>query len=198
MADDERVETESLPLTEPYKPAFDTGIHQKVEPELIEPEPPPRRRRRWHRGSDAAEKPGQSVGGLPPGAYTDAPPSEAIPTSSIAVPDRYQYVRWWQFVVMLVAVWVPAGAIGAGLFYWWSHDASRHKTEVVFVVLAYVVVSTVAGLMLAMVADRPLVSALAIAMISAVFASVVAAAPVYGKFYCQHSQRHCAAGLLPY
>jgi len=45
VADDERVETESMPLTEPYKPAFDTGIHQKVEPELIEPEPPPRKRR---------------------------------------------------------------------------------------------------------------------------------------------------------
>jgi hypothetical protein len=193
VADDERVETESMPLTEPYKPAFDTGIHQKVEPELIEPAPTPRRRRWWHRRSDAAEKPGHPVGGLTPGPYTDAPPSEAI-----AVADRYQYVRWWQLVLVLLAVWIPAGAIGAGLFYWWSHDASRHKTEVVFVVLAYVVVSTVAGLILAMVADRPLVSALAIAMISAVFASVVAAAPVYGKFYCQHSQRHCAAGVLPY
>jgi hypothetical protein len=195
VADDERVETESMPLTEAYKPAFDTGIDQKVEPELIEPVPPPLRRRWWHRGSDAANRP---VGGLPPAAYTDAPPSESIPTSSIAVPDRYQYVKWWQFVLMLLAVWIPAAAIGAGLFYWWSHDASKHKTAVVFVVLAYVVVSTVAGLILAMVADRPLVSALAIAMISAVFASVVAAAPVYGKFYCQHSQRHCAAGVLPY
>ena len=193
MADDERVETESLPLTEPYKPAFDTGIHQKVDPELIEPAPPPRRRRWWHRRSDAAEQPDQPVGGLTPAAYTDAPPSESIP-----VPDRYQYVRWWQFVLILLAVWIPAGAIGVGLFYWWSHDASKHKTTVVFVVLAYVVVSAVAGLILAMVADRPLVSALAIAMISAVFASVVAAAPVYGKFYCQHSQRHCAAGVLPY
>jgi len=198
VADDERVETESMPLTEPYKPAFDTGIHQKVEPELIEPEPPPRRRRWWHRRSDAAEKPGQPLDGLTPGAYTDAPQSESIPTSSIAVPYRNQYVRWWQFVLMLLAVWIPAGAIGAGLFYWWSHDASRHKTEVVFVVLAYVVVSTVAGLILAMVADRPLVSALAIAMISAVVASVIGAAPIYGKFYCQHSQRHCAAGVLPY
>jgi len=198
VADDERVETESMPLTEPYKPAFDTGIHQKVEPELIEPDPPPRRRRWWHRRSDAAANPDQPVGGFTPPSYTDAPLSESIPTSSIAVPDRYQYVKWWQFVLMVLAVWIPAGAIGAGLFYWWSHDASKHKTAVVFVVLAYVVVSTVAGLILAMVADRPLVSALAIAMISAVFASVVAAAPVYGKFYCQHSQRHCAAGVLPY
>jgi hypothetical protein len=192
VADSERVETESMPLTEPYKPAFDTGIHQKVEPELIEPTPQPRRRRWWHRRSDTAEKPGP----LTPAAYADAPPSESIPTSSIALPDRY--VKWWQFVLVLLAVWIPAGAIGAGLFYWWSHDASRHKTAVVFVVLAYVVVSTVAGLILAMVADRPLMSALAIALISAVFASVVAAAPVYGKFYCQHTQRHCAAGVLPY
>jgi hypothetical protein len=198
VADDERVETESMPLTEPYKPAFDTGIQQKAEPELIEPDPPPRRRRWWHRRSDAAAKQDQPVGGFTPPLYTDAPPSESIPTSATAVPDRYQYVKWWQFVLILLAVWIPAGAIGAGLFYWWSHDGSKHKTAVVFVVLAYVVVSTVAGLILAMVADRPLVSALAIAMISAVFASVVAAAPVYGKFYCQHSQRHCAAGVLPY
>ncbi len=198
MADDERVETESMPLTEPYKPAFHTGMQQKAEPELIEPDPPPQRRRWWHRRSDAAEKPDQPVSGLSTAAYTDAPPSESIPTSSSAVPDRYQYVKWWQFVLILLAVWIPAGAIGAGWFYWWSHDASKHKTEVVFVVLAYVVVSTVAGLILAMVADRPLVSALAIAMISAVFASVIGAAPVYGQFYCQHSQRHCAAGVLPY
>jgi hypothetical protein len=51
---------------------------------------------------------------------------------------------------------------------------------------------------MAMVPDRPLVSALAIALISAVFAAVVGAAPVYGKFYCEHSQRHCIAGVLPY
>ena len=107
-------------------------------------------------------------------------------------------MKWWQFILMLLAVWIPPAAIGAGLFYWWSHDASRHKTTVVFVVLVYVVVSTVAGLILAMVPDRPLVSALAIAMISAVFAAVVAAAPVYGKFYCEHSQRHCLMGILPY
>ena len=49
-----------------------------------------------------------------------------------------------------------------------------------------------------MVPDRPLVSALAIAMISAVFAAVVGAAPVYGMFYCEHSQRHCLMGVLPY
>jgi hypothetical protein len=49
-----------------------------------------------------------------------------------------------------------------------------------------------------MVPDRPLVSALAIAMISAVFASVVAAAPFYGAFYCDHSQRPCLMGVIPH
>ena len=187
-----------MPLTEPYKPTFDTGMQTKAEPELIEPQAPPRRRRWWHRGSAAKADAAES--GVIPTAYTDteAPPSEAIPASSSTASGQYLYLKWWKFILVLLAVWVPAGALGAGLFYWWSHDGSRHKTTVVFVVLAYVVVSTVAGLILAMVADRPLVSALAIAMISAVFASVVAAAPVYGKFYCQHIQRHCAAGVLPY
>jgi len=64
--------------------------------------------------------------------------------------------------------------------------------------LAYVVVCTVAALMLAMVPDRPLVSALAIAMMSAVLASVIAAAPFYGAFYCDHSQRHCLMGVIPH
>ncbi|WP_428342526.1 hypothetical protein [Mycobacterium sp.] len=184
-----------MPLTERYTPTFDTGMQQRAEPELIEPEPSPRRRRWWHRRPDAAVE--EPASGVIPTAYTetDAPPSEAIPAVGAG---PYHYLKWWKFILVLLAVWVPAGAIGAGLYYWWSHDASKHKTVVVFVVLAYVVACTVAGLILAMVPDRPLVSALAIAMVSAVFASVVAAAPVYGKFYCEHSQQHCAAGILPY
>jgi hypothetical protein len=194
VADHERVETESMPLTERYTPTFDTGMQPKAEPALIEPEAPPRRRRLWHRGP----KEDQPHSGIIPTAYAeaDAPPSEAIP--AVTATGAYLYLPWWKFILMLLAVWVPAGAVGAGLFYWWSHDASRHKTTVVFAVLAYVVVTTVVGLILAMVAERPLVSALAIAMLSAVFASVVGAAPVYGKFYCEHSQRHCVAGVLPY
>jgi hypothetical protein len=194
VAEQERVETESMPLTERYTPTFDTGMQPKAEPAFIEPEEPARRRRRWGRGAKAD----QPESGVIPTAYTeaDALPSEAIPIASASGP--YLYLVWWKFVLMLLAVWVPAGAVGAGLFYWWSHDASRHKTTVVFAVLAYVVVTTVVGLILSMVAERPLVSALAIAMLSAVFASVVGAAPVYGKFYCDHSQRHCVARVLPY
>ena len=183
MADPNRLDTESMPMTEPYKPTFDTGVHPKAEPELIEPEPPARRRRWWRRRSDPT--------------LTEAP-AEAPVTDDVPAVDLYHYVKWWQFILVLLAVWIPAGGIGAGLFYWWSHDNSRHKTVVVFVVLVYGVVSAVAGLILATVPDRPLVSALAIAMISAVFAAVIGAAPVYGKFYCEHSQRHCLMNVLPY
>jgi multisubunit Na+/H+ antiporter MnhG subunit len=131
-------------------------------------------------------------------AVTDATPSESLHAQSVTVPGRALYVKWWKFVLILLAVWVPAGAIGAGLFYWWSHDNTKHKTVVVFVVLVYVVVCTVAGLMLAMVPDRALVSALAIAILSAVYAAVLGAAPAYGAFYCEHSQHRCLMRVLPY
>ena len=205
MADDDRVDTQSLPKTEAYTPTFDTGAHPRAEPAIIEPEPKPRRRRWWHRRSDTsateiADEPASSPAPAVEAATGEVPqpgPPHA-PVPPIAVLGRYHYLRWWQFSLMLLAVWVPAGAIGAGLFYWWTHDHSAHKTPVVFVVLVYVVVCTVAGLMLAMVPDRPLLSAVAIAMMSAVFASVVAAAPLYGAFYCEHSQVRCLMGILPY
>jgi hypothetical protein len=199
------VDSESLPKTEPYTPTFDTGAHQKAEPQMIEPEPPARRRRWWRRRSDtsATETVDEPASSSAPAAETptaDEPPSGPLhaPAPPIAVPGRYHHVKWWQFILTLLAVWVPAAAIGAGLFYWWTHDHSIHKTPVVFVVLVYVVVCMVAGLMLAMLPDRPLVSALAIAMLSAVFASVVAAAPFYGAFYCDHSQGQCLMGIVPY
>jgi hypothetical protein len=133
-------------------------------------------------------------------ATVDMPSSEPIqaPAPPITVPGRYHYLKWWQFILMLIAVWIPAAAIGPGLFYWWTQDHSRHKTQVVFVVLVYIVACTVAGLMLAMIPDRPLVSAVAIAVMSAVFVSVLAAAPFYGNFYCDHSSGPCLMGTIPY
>jgi hypothetical protein len=192
VADQDRLDTEAMPRTEAYKPTFDTGMHHRVEPELIEPERPTRPHRWWrwwHRSDKPATDEVDVADQWAPGP---------VPATADSLPGRDQHVKWWQFVLILLAVWMPAGATGAGLFYWWSHDNSRHKTVVVFVVLVYVVVSTVVGLMLAMVADRPLVSALAIAMISAVYASVLGAAPVYGQFYCEHTQRHCLMHVIPH
>ncbi|UQX11969.1 hypothetical protein [Candidatus Mycobacterium methanotrophicum] len=194
------MDTDAFPKTEPYVPTFDTGVHHKAEPE-----PSATRRRWWRRRSDPSDS---EIAEEPPGGRdpAEAAPKAQAPTSGplhapvppTAVPGRYHYLRWWQFVLVVAAVWVPAGAIGAGLFYWWIHDRSAHKTPVVFVVLVYVVVCVLAGLMLAMVPDRALLSALGIAMLSAVFASVIAAAPLYGAFYCDHIQGQCLLGLIPY
>ncbi|MGH3577079.1 MAG: hypothetical protein ACRDU0_05935, partial [Mycobacterium sp.] len=188
---------------EPYTPTFDTGAHRKPEPD--EPEPPARPRRWWRRRSDPPatelkDEPASGAVPVPDSGSGEMSASEPIhpPAPSITVPGRYHYVKWWQFILMIIAVWIPAAAIGPGLFYWWTQDHSRHKTAVVFVVLIYVVVCTVAGLMLAMVPDRPLVSALAIAVMSALFASVAAAAPFYGAFYCDHTTGPCLMGIIPY
>ena len=61
----------------------------------------------------------------------------------------------------MAAVWIVAAAIGLGLYYWWFH--SINKTPPVFVVLIYLVMCTVGSLLAAMVHDKPLMSALAIA-----------------------------------
>jgi hypothetical protein len=204
VAEQNGVDTASMPKTEPYLPTFDTGAFPRAEPELIEPHPPARRRRWWRRRSDTSAIPPVDEPASSPAPAAAVETDDALsgslhaPAPPITVPGRYFSLKWWQFILMLLAVWVPAAAIGAGLFYWWTHDPSAHKTAVVFVVLVYVVVCMVTGLMLAMVPDRPLVSALAIAMISAVFASVVAAAPLYGAFYCDHSQRPCLMGVIPH
>ncbi|MEO8815972.1 MAG: hypothetical protein ABI307_06450 [Mycobacterium sp.] len=125
----------------------------------------------------------------------DARAARPAPVTSTVVSAQYQFLKWWQLALVLFAVWIPAVGVGLGLFTWWY--SLTDKTPAVFVVVVYAVVCTVAGLMLAMVGDRPLVSALAIAVMSAVFASTVAAAPLYGHHYCQ-VKSPCVAGLIPY
>ncbi|WP_375485201.1 hypothetical protein [uncultured Mycobacterium sp.] len=186
MADDE-----SQPKTEPYTPTFDTGAFSQ-----------PLKTPRDETGSgghavvtDEATAP--ATGSQAAVTTGDVPPLEPIPAPAqpVAVPGRYYFLKWWKLVLLIAAVWVVAAPIGLGLFYWWYH--SINKTPAVFVVLAYVVVCTVGGLMLAMVQDRPLLSALAIALMSAQFAAVAAAAPLYGYYYCQRMP-HCLIGVIPY
>lgn len=177
MPDEGHDEAESLPETQPHPaPGFDTDTF----PPVGQP------------GPDGPGRQGAQSGG--------SPESGPLPGSArpLTVPGQYQYLKWWQLVLVLLGVWIAAGAAGPALFSWWVHDRSPHKTPVVFAVLVYVVVSTVVALMLAMVPARPLVSALAIAVMSGPFASIAAAAPVYGAFYCDHSAGPCLMGILPY
>ncbi|GFG73431.1 hypothetical protein [Mycobacterium botniense] len=184
MPDEASEDRESQPTTEPYTPVFDTGQHRQL------PEP-----------ADTGEQAPPASTPIPrtepEDAHRDAPRREPIPpvALSVTVPGRYHYLKWWKLVLVIAGVWVVAAPIGLGLFYWWYH--STDKTPTVFAVLVYVVLCTVGGLMLAMVQDKPLLAALAIAVISAVFASLAAAAPLYGYYYCQRVP-HCLAGIIPY
>jgi hypothetical protein len=120
--------------------------------------------------------------------------TESIATP-VTVPGRYQYVKWWKLLLVILGVWLAAAEVGLSLFYWWYHTID--KTAAMYMVLVYVVACTVAGVMLAMIQGRPLISALALAVMSGPFASVAAAAPLYGYYYCERVG-HCLGGFIPY
>jgi hypothetical protein len=124
-------------------------------------------------------------------------PSEPIPAPAqpVVVPAVYHYLKRWTFVLVLIAVCIPAAAGGLALYYWWYH--SLDKTLAVFIVMVYVIVCTVGGLLTAMVEHKPLLSAVAIALLSALFWSVAAAAVLHGVYFCQHASR-CLVGVIPY
>jgi len=104
-------------------------------------------------------------------------------------------LKRWTFVLVLVAVWIPAAAIGLGLYYWWFHSVD--KTWSVFVVLIFVGVCTLSALLAAMVDGKPVVAAVAVAVMAAPVAAVAAAAVLHGSYFCDRVG-HCLVGLLPY
>ena len=114
------------------------------------------------------------------------------PAQPEVVPGTCQYLKRWAFVLVVAGVWVVAAASGLGLYYWWFH--SLDKTPPVFVVLIFLTVCTVGSLLTAMVANKPLVSALAIALMSAPLAATGAAAVLHGLYFCDRVSR-CLVGL---
>jgi hypothetical protein len=127
----------------------------------------------------------------------DPEPSEPIPVPAHPelVPGTHQYLKRWTFVLVVAGVWIVAAAIGLGLYYWWFH--SLDKTPPVFVVLIFLTVCGVGSLMTAMVNNKPLVSALAIALMSAPLAAMGGAAVLHGLYFCDRVSR-CLVGLIPY
>jgi hypothetical protein len=122
-------------------------------------------------------------------------PAATETAAPVAVAGRYQYVKWWKLLLVIFAAWVGAAQVGLSLFYWWYHTLD--KTVAVYIVLVYVVACTVGGLMLSMVEGRPLITSLSLGVMSGPFASVAAAAPLYGYYYCERVG-HCLAGVIPY
>lgn len=124
-------------------------------------------------------------------------PSEPLPAPAHpeVVLGTYQYLKRWAFVVVVAGVWIVGAACGLGLYYWWFH--SLDKTPPVFVVLIFLIVCSVGSLLTAMVNNKPLVSALAIALMSAPLAAMGAAAVLHGLYFCDRVSR-CFVGLIPY
>jgi hypothetical protein len=185
VPDDDR---ESHPRTEAFVPDFsddqDTGS-----------QPIPQSGADTEKSEPSASKEQEEEPEAPsPAAEEDSEPSGA-PVQPVTVPGRYQYLKWWKLALVILGVWIATGEIGLSLFYWWYHAID--KTPAVFMVLVYVVVCVVAGVMLAMVQGRPLISALSIAVMSGPFASVAAAAPLYGYYHCARIG-HCLIGIIPY
>ncbi|OBK70844.1 hypothetical protein A5651_21160 [Mycobacterium sp. 1274761.0] len=133
------------------------------------------------------------TGALPAVAEEIQP--EPTPAPVAKHPAEASPLKRWTFVLVVAAVWAVSAVIGLGLFYWWFH--SINKTPAVFAVLVYLVVCTVAAVIAATVPDRPVLSALAIALMSAPFASTASAAVLYGYYFCEHASR-CLVGVLPY
>lgn len=168
-----------MPLTEPHwPPTFDTGPHPQplatAEPEAApapasDPEPV----------DDPWRSESPESGAM---SWSDEAAREPqhVPAPSIVVPGQYQYLKRWKFVVVLLGVWIVAAAAGAGLYYWWFHSVD--KTWPDFAVLMYVLGCVVAAMLVSLVEHKPTISATAIAVMAAPFASGLAAAAMYGMY----------------
>jgi hypothetical protein len=127
----------------------------------------------------------------------DDTPSEPlpVPAPSVVVPGNYQHLKRWHFVLVVASVWAAAAAAGWGLYYWWYHSIDKTGPE--FVVLVFLILCTVVGLLIAMVPNRPIASAVAIAFTSAPLAATAGAAVLHGLYFCEWASR-CFVGLIPY
>lgn len=104
-----------------------------------------------------------------------------VTAQPVAVPGAFQFVKRWKFALIVAGVWVLAAAAGAGFYYWWY--TAMDKTLPVFGILLYLTMCMVASLLVSMVPNRPQVTALAIALMSAPLASISAAAVLHGAFF---------------
>ncbi|KLI08541.1 hypothetical protein ACT17_07560 [Mycolicibacterium conceptionense] len=149
--------------TADFTPLFDTGENEVIGDKSSSPVP-----------SAEDMTPDETVADDAPSAPLPAP------APSIVVEGSYLSVKWWTFVGVLAGVWFVSAAAGAGLYYYWYQSAD--KTWPVFAVLAYTVVTTVGALVASTAQRKPLVSGLAIALMSAPLAALAAAAVFYGAY----------------
>ena len=157
-------DTNSLPSTEPHHaPIFDTGPH----PDPLQPL------------SLAGLVDFDTDAFMPPVTWHAEP--VLVRPHPVAVPESDLHLKRWPFVFIVAAVWILAAAAGLGFYFWWY--TSMHKTAPVFAVLIYLIVCTIGSLLASLVQNKPQVTALAIALMSAPLASMATAAVLHGAYY---------------
>ena len=169
----DRPDTGAMPLTQPHwAPIFDTGPHPEPMAPRADAKP----------AKEPAKVPAPTDVLLAERQWTPEPGPErvAVPAHPVAVPGQYQFLKIWKLVSVLCGVWVVAAAIGLGLYFWWFQ--SPDKTWVEVSVLMYVIVCVLSALLLSLPDQRPMLSATAIAVLTAPCAAGVAAAVLYGMF----------------
>ena len=150
--------------------------------------------------AEVTSEPSENVEPQPEAAEAQPKPSETTetePEQPETLPDKGHYLKRWTFLLVLLAVWIPAAAIGLGLYYWWYHDHSLTKAAPVFAVLIFVAICTVEAILIAMAGNKPDFAAIAIAVMTAPYAATIAAAVLHGLYYCDR-MGHCLVGLIPY
>lgn len=105
----------------------------------------------------------------------------------IVVPSAYQFLKRWKLALIVAGVWVVAAAGGAGFYFWWY--TALDKTLPVFGILLYLTACMVASVLVSMVPDRPQLTSLAIALMSAPLASTAAAAVLHGAYFFEWISR---------
>lgn len=166
-----------MPLTQPHEaPIFDTGPH----PSPMTPRAGAEPRNPWFDPQPAHVEPVDDIFAPTDVLVAEREPQVSVPAQPIVVPSRYQYLKAWKLITVLCGVWLIAGAIGLGLYYWWFR--APDKTWVEVSVLMYVLVSVVGALLVSLPDQRPGLSATSIAVITAPFASGVAAGVLYAAF----------------
>src|ERR1700754_2736084 len=121
---------------------------------------------------------------VPPATETPEPPTGPPPplAQPETVPGSYQYLKRWHLALVVAGGWIVGAACGLGLYHWWFHSLNQKAWG--FVGLVFLTVCTVGSMVAAMVSNTPLVSALAIGLMSAPLAATIAAAVLHGLYFC--------------
>lgn len=159
-----RIDTDALPLTE----AFDVGSDRTgAIPAAV--------------GRSRAEA-------MTPDPYTGAVPvlgEEPAKPIRVRAEREPAFLKRWVLLLILLGTWIPAGAVGLLLYQNWFATLLPHDRIVaVEYVLAWVFACVLVALLLAMFEPRPLIVALAFAVLTAPAISVAAAGVKYGYVAC--------------